>query len=95
MAQDTPDADRAARVIAENVYAAFCRQATLPIRPMEEQTILARLVEAIRPQIGNGAPGAIVEAANAALSAWEQRDPEVRGPRVVAVNPIDGAVTVG
>ncbi|MCJ2124185.1 hypothetical protein [Methylobacterium sp. J-077] len=95
MAHDTPDADRAARVIAENVYAAFCRQATMPSRPLEDQTILARLVEAIRPQIGSGAPGGIVEAANAALSAWEQRDPEVRGPRVVAVNPIDGAVTVG
>jgi len=95
MAHDTPDADRAARVIAENVYAGFCRQATMPNRPMEEQTILARLVEAIRPQIGSGAPGAIVEAANATLSAWEQRDPEVRGPRVLAVSPIDGAVTVG
>jgi hypothetical protein len=95
MAQDTPDADRVARAIAENVYAAFCRRATMPAHPLEEQTILARLVEAIRPQIGRGAPGAIVEAANAALSAWEQRDPDVRGPRVVAVNPVDGAVTVG
>ncbi len=52
MAQDTPDADRVARVIAENVYAAFCRRATMPAHPLEEQTILARLVEAIRPQIG-------------------------------------------
>lgn len=95
MADDTPDADGVARRIAENVYAAFCRQATMPAHPLEEQTILARLVEAIRPQVGTGSPGALVEAANAALSAWEQRDPEIRGPRVVAVNPIDGAVTVG
>ena len=58
MANDTPDADRAARVIAENVYAAFCRQATMPAHPLEEQTILARLVEAIRPHIGSGSPGA-------------------------------------
>ncbi len=92
---DTPAPDRAARVIAENVYVAFCQQATMAARPLEEQTILTRLVEAIRPQIGSGAPGAIVEAANAALSAWEQRDLEVRGPRVVAVNQIDGAVTLG
>ncbi|CAM2766888.1 hypothetical protein ACLBXJ_20055 [Methylobacterium mesophilicum] len=95
MADDTPHADGVARRIAENVYAAFCRQATMPAHPLEEQTILARLVEAIRPQVGTGSPGALVEAANAALSAWEQRDPEIRGPRVVAVNPIDGAVTVG
>ena len=92
---DTPDPDRAARAIAENVYAAFCRQATMPAHPLEEQTILTRLVEAIRPQIGIGSTGAIVEAANAALSAWEQRDPNVRGPRVVAVNQTDGSVTLG
>ncbi|MFK5599937.1 hypothetical protein ACFZ8E_23515 [Methylobacterium sp. HMF5984] len=92
---DTPDPDRAARVIAENVYAAFCRQGTMPAHPLEEQTIVTRLVEAIRPQIGIGSTGAIVEAANAALSAWEQRDPDVRGPRVVAVNQTDGSVTLG
>ena len=90
---ETPDLDRAARAIAENVYAAFCRQATMPAHPLEEQTVVTRLVEAIRPQVG-GAPGAIVEAANAALSAWEQRDPDVRGPRVVAVDPADGSVTL-
>ena len=95
MANDIPDADRAARVIAENVYAAFCRRATMPAHPLEAQTILTRLVEAIRPEIGGGAPGTIIEAANAVLSAWEQRDPEIRGPRVTAVNQIDGAVTVG
>lgn len=91
---DTPDPDRAARVIAENVYAAFCRQATMPAHPLEEQTILTRLVEAIRPEIGTGSPGAIVEAANTTLSAWEQRDPDVRGPRVASVNQIEGSVTL-
>ena len=91
---DTLAPDRAARVIAENVYIAFCRQATMPTRPIEEQTILARLVEAIRPQIGSGSPGAIIEAANAALAAWEQRDPDVRGPRLASVDQIDGSVTL-
>ena len=91
---DTPDLDRAARTIAENVYVAFCRQATMPAHPLEEQTILTRLVEAIRPQIGIGSTGAIVEAANSALSDWEQRDPDVRGPRVFAVDQTDGSVTL-
>lgn len=91
---DTPAPDRAARVIAENVYIAFCRQATMPARPLEEQTILARLVEAIRPQIAMGSPGAIIEAVNAALSVWDQRDPDVRGPRVMSINLIDGSVIV-
>ena len=72
---DTSEPDRAARVIAENVYVAFCQQATMPAHPLEEQTILTRLIEAIRPQIGSGSPAAIIEAANAALSAWEQREP--------------------
>lgn len=92
---ETPDADRRARVIAENVYAAYCRRATMPIPYREEQTVLARLVEAIRPQIGQGSPGELIEAANVALSEWEQRDADVRGPRVVSINQIDGAVTVG
>lgn len=66
----------------------------MPAHPLEEQTVVTRLIEAIRPQIGIGSTGAIVEAANAALSAWEQRDPDVRGPRVVAVNQTDGSVTL-
>ena len=82
---DTPALDRAARVIAENVYAAFCRQATMPAHP---------LVEAIRPQIGVGSPGAIIEAVNGVLSAWEERDPDIRGPRIASVNQIDGSVTL-
>ncbi|MCJ2078617.1 hypothetical protein MKK68_23720 [Methylobacterium sp. E-016] len=91
---ETPDPDRAARAIAENVYAAYCRQATMPAHPLEEQTIVTPLVEAIRPQIG-GSPGAIVEAVNAALSAWEQRDPDIRGPRVATIDRSDGAITLG
>lgn len=60
----------------------------------EEQTALTRLVEVIRPQIRKGAPEKLIEAANLALSEWEQSDPEVRGPRVVSINQIDGAVAV-
>lgn len=92
---ETPEADRRARVIAENVYAAYCRQATMPIPYREEQTVLARLVEAVRQPGGNRSPGEIVDAANLALSEWEQRDAQVRGPRIAAINPVDGSVTVG
>ncbi|MCJ2023135.1 hypothetical protein [Methylobacterium sp. J-067] len=92
---ETPDLDLRARAIAENVYAAYCRQATMPIPYREEQTVLARLVEALRPQIGSGTPGELIEAANIALSDWEQRDAKVRGPRVASINQIDGVVTVG
>ena len=92
---DTPDPDRAARAIAENVYAAFCWRATRPAHPLEEQAFVTRLVEAIRPKIGSGSPEAIVEAAEAALSAWKPRDPDVRGPRVVAVNQTAGCVALG
>ena len=38
---------------------------------------------------------AIVEAVNAALSAWEQRDPDIRGPRVATIDRSDGAITLG
>lgn len=92
---ETPDADRRARVIAETVYAAYCRQATMPIPYREEQTVLARLVEAIRPYADKGSPGELIEAANRALSEWEQRDAEVRGPRIASINQIDGSVAVG
>ncbi|MCJ2011757.1 hypothetical protein [Methylobacterium sp. J-076] len=92
---DTPAPDRTARAMAENVYAAFCRQARMPHPFREEQTILARLAEAIRPQIGTGSPGDIIAAANVVLDEWERRDPDVRGPRVVSANQIDATVTVG
>jgi len=95
MDQDTPEADRTARTIAENVYAAYWRQARGADHPQEEQTVLARLVEAIRPEIAGGSPGAIIAAANAVLDALEQRSPEIRGPRVSALNRADGTVVVG
>ncbi|TXM67462.1 hypothetical protein FV226_21765 [Methylobacterium sp. WL12] len=91
---DTPDPDRAARAIAENVYAAFCRVATMPAELLEEQTVLARLVEAIRPLVPTSSLGAIVEAANGALDAWEQRDADVHGPRVEEIDLGDGAVNM-
>jgi hypothetical protein len=91
---ESPDADHFARVIAENVYAAFCRTATMPIPYREEQIALTRIVEAIRPQVGKSSPGELIEAANMALSEWEQRDAEVRGQRVVSISPIDGSVKV-
>ncbi|WP_147028067.1 hypothetical protein [Methylobacterium oxalidis] len=94
MQQDTPDADRVARTVAENVYAAYSRQISGATHPQTEQTMLARLAEAIRPQVPSGAPGAIIEAANGVLDAWERQDPEVRGPRVSAIDLIDGSVTV-
>lgn len=90
---ETPETDRVARVIAENVYAAFCRTATMPVPYREEQIVLSRLVEAIRPKVGEGSPGELIDIANVALSEWEKRDPEVRGPRVVSINQIDGSVT--
>ncbi|WP_375454129.1 hypothetical protein [uncultured Methylobacterium sp.] len=62
--------------------------------PLAEQTVLTRLVEAIRPQIPSGSMPAIVDAANGALDAWEQRDEAVRGPRVKAIDLHDGAVTM-
>lgn len=91
---ETPDPDLRARTIAENVYKAYCRQATMPDPYRQEQTALTRIVEAVRPQIGKGSPGDLIEAANTALSEWEQWDAEVRGPRVTSVNPADCTVMV-
>lgn len=95
MDQDTPEADRTARTIAEAVYAAYWQQAHGANHPQIEQTLLTRLVEAIRPEIPEGSPGAIIAAANAVLDALEQRSPEIRGPRVTALNRADGTVVVG
>jgi hypothetical protein len=91
---ETPQADRAARGIAENVYAAYCRLATMPNPYREEQTVVTRLGEAIRLHIAQGSPGELIDVVNLALSQWEERDPSVRGPRVVSINPIDGTVSV-
>ncbi|KQP59748.1 hypothetical protein [Methylobacterium sp. Leaf108] len=91
--QETPDADKAARNIAENVYFAFSRQATSFIHPAKEQILLTRLVEAIRPEIASS-QDMIVVAANDALVAWEQANDEVRGPRVASLDLTDGSVTM-
>jgi hypothetical protein len=93
--QDIPSVDKAARTIAENVYYAFRGQGTTLIDPPpKEQTLLARLVEAIRPEIGASAD-AIISAANKALAAWEENNDEAQGPRVASVNLTDGSVTMG
>ncbi|MGH1571360.1 hypothetical protein ACRAWG_12510 [Methylobacterium sp. P31] len=93
MEQDTPAVDRTARTIAENVHVAYWRQAEgANNHPQIEQTTLARLVEAIRPEIPGGSPGGIIDAANAVLDALEQQNPGLRGPRVTALNRADGSV---
>ncbi len=94
MDQDTPEVDRTARTIAENVYVAYWRQAEGSDHPQDEQTVLARLVEAIRPEIPGGSRGAIIAAANTVLDALEQRSPGIRGPRVRSLNRADGTVVV-
>lgn len=95
MEQDTPGVDRTARTIAENVHTAYWRHARGSEHPQVEQTLLARLVEAIRPEIPGGSPGAIIDAANAVLDALEQQNPGIRGPRVSALNRADGSVGMG
>ena len=95
MEQDTPGVDRTARTIAENVHTAYWRQAQGSEHPQIEQTVLARLVEAIRPEIPGGSPSAIIAAANGVLDALEQQNPGIRGPRVSALNRADGSVAVG
>ena len=95
MEQDTPEIDRTARTIAETVYAAYWRHAQGSDHPQVEQTILARLAEAIRPALPGGSPGAVIDAANGVLDAFEQQNPGIRGPRVSALDRADGSVTVG
>jgi hypothetical protein len=95
MEQDTPDVDRTARTIAENVYAAYWRHAVGADHPQIEQTCLARLAEAIRPEISDGSPGALIDAANGVLDALEQQNPGLRGPRVTALNRADGTIGMG
>lgn len=51
MQQDTPNVDRTARTIAENIYAAYMRQAEGGRHPQTKQPLLTRLVEAIRPEL--------------------------------------------
>ncbi|MDR7039870.1 hypothetical protein J2X36_004648 [Methylobacterium sp. BE186] len=92
MQQDTPDVDRTARTIAESVFAAYMQQAEGGRHSQTEQMLLTRLVEAIRPEVPGATARDIIDAANAALDAWEQQSGEVRGPRVSALNRADGTV---
>ncbi|AWN34483.1 hypothetical protein [Methylobacterium radiodurans] len=92
MQQDTPEVDRTARTIAENVCEAYMRQAQGGLNPQTEQTLLTRLAEAIRPEVPGGTPRDIIDAANAALDAWEQQQAGFHGPRVSALNRADGSV---
>jgi hypothetical protein len=94
MQQDTPGVDRTARTIAENVYAAYAREAERHIRPQMEQAVLARLVDAIRVEVPGGTPRDIIDAANSVLDAWEQENAEILGPRVSALNRADGSVSM-
>jgi len=91
---DTPDVDGTARAIAENMYAAYSRQAEGMIHPEMKQSVLARLVEAIREEVPGGTPRDILDAANAVLDAFEAQNIEVRGPRASALNRADGSVSM-
>jgi hypothetical protein len=93
MEQD-PGVDRTARTIAENVYAAYSRQAERAIHPEMKQSVLARLVDAIREEVPGGTPRDILDAANAVLDAFEEQNVEVRGPRASALNRADGSVSM-
>ena len=92
MQQDTPGVDRTAHTIAESVQAAYRRHAAGGTQLQAEQTLLARLVEAIRPEVPGATPRDIIDAANAALDAWEQQSGKVRGPRVISLDRADGSV---
>ena len=91
--QETPDADKAARNIAENVFSAYEQQATTRIHPTKIQTLLARLAETIRSGL-NSSPDIIIRVVNRTLDAWEQTNDEVQGPRVASLNMTDGSVTM-
>ncbi len=91
---DTPDIDGTARVIAENLFAAYSREAEGVIQPEVEHAVLARLVEAIREEVPGGTPRDILDAANAVLDAFEDQNAEVRGPRASALNRADGSVSM-
>lgn len=89
---DISEADRVARDVAETVLAAYAQQANSSIHPAIEQTLLARLAEAIGPLTGGSAEGVIV-AANAALDDFERAVPELRGPRISSLDMADRSVT--
>lgn len=91
---ETPERDLVARSLAEAIYAAYARQAVGPIHPQQEQSLLARLAEALRPVVEPGSGRDPVEVANAALAAWEVAEPGIRGPRLRALDRDNGSVTL-
>jgi hypothetical protein len=91
--QDTSDSDKAARLIADNVYYAFRGQGTTLIDPSGEQTLMTRLVEAIHLEEA-ASVDAIISAVNAVLLAWEESSDEAPGPRVRSLNLTDGSVSM-
>lgn len=95
MQQGTPGVDQTARTIAESVHATYTRDAEGGTHSQPEETLLARLVEAIRPEVPGATPRDIIDAANAALDAWEQQSGKVRGPRVTALDRAEGSVKMG
>lgn len=88
---DTPAPDHAARSLAEQVFSAYAQQAEGPLQPQHEQVLVTRLAEAARPRIADG-EGALVAAVNAALDAFEQAQPEIRGPRLAGADAATGVV---
>ncbi|GEP12333.1 hypothetical protein [Methylobacterium gnaphalii] len=88
---DTPALDITARRLAEGTYSAYAQQASGSIHPQHEQTLLTRLAEAARPAVADS-PGATVNALNAALDAFEQAEPGIRGPRLAAADVATGEV---
>lgn len=88
---DTPAPDHAARSLAEQVFAAYARQAEGPLQPQHEQVLVTRVIEAARPRIADG-EDALVDAVNAALDVFEQAEPTIRGPRLAAADPATGVV---
>lgn len=87
-----PDPDHTARHLAERILSAYAQQAEGPTHPQQEQSLLARLAEALLPAVGEGEQAAVA-AANAALHAWEQAQPDIRGPRVKSLDLANATVT--
>lgn len=90
---DTPEPDMRARMLAERAYSAYAQQAQGPLEPVAEQTLLARLAEALRPAIDES-PQKLADAANAAFDAWEAAGSPIRGPRLARADAAAGTVTL-
>ena len=87
------DPDRTAAHLAERILSAYARQARGPTHPQQEQSLLARLAEALQPAVREGEP-ASVSASNATLDAWERAQPDIAGPRIQNLDLADGTVTL-